>query len=124
MDPQEWLRRARSNLIRAKNRIPGACLEDLCKGAQQAAEKAIKAVYIHRGLAFRYTHDLADLVVELRHAGSTAPKYLDRAKQLTRFAIETRYPGLSGPITERNYYSAVRIAETVLHWAERQLARP
>lgn len=29
-DPNEWLRRARSNLARAKIRIPEACLEDLC----------------------------------------------------------------------------------------------
>ncbi len=43
-DPREWLNRARSNLVRAKNRIPGAYLEDLCFDAQQAAEKAIKGV--------------------------------------------------------------------------------
>jgi hypothetical protein len=47
-DPNEWLRRARSNLARAKNRIPEACLEDLCFDAQQAAEKAIKAVSFTR----------------------------------------------------------------------------
>ncbi len=29
-DPREWLNRAKSNLIRAKNQIPGAYLEDLC----------------------------------------------------------------------------------------------
>jgi len=47
-DPNEWLRRARSNLARAKNRIAEACLEDLCFDSQQAAEKAIKAILIHR----------------------------------------------------------------------------
>ena len=40
-DPSEWVSRAKSNLIRAKNRIPGVYLEDLCFDAQQAAEKAI-----------------------------------------------------------------------------------
>ena len=43
-DPREWLNRARSNLAMAKNRVEGAYLEDLCFEAQQAAEKAIKAV--------------------------------------------------------------------------------
>jgi len=38
-DPSEWVSRAKSNLIRAKNRIPGVYLEDLCFDAQQAAEK-------------------------------------------------------------------------------------
>ncbi len=42
-DPREWLNRAKSNLALAKNRVPGAYLEDLCFEAQQAAEKAIKA---------------------------------------------------------------------------------
>jgi HEPN domain-containing protein len=56
-DPNEWLPRARSNLAHAKSRTPEVCLEDLCFDAQQAAEKAIKAVYICRSLVFRYTHD-------------------------------------------------------------------
>jgi HEPN domain-containing protein len=43
-DPREWLNRARSNLSRAQSRIPGVYLEDLCFDAQQAAEKAIKAL--------------------------------------------------------------------------------
>src|SRR6266702_1719074 len=43
-DPREWLNRARSNLARARAKIPDAYLEDLCFDAQQAAEKAIKAV--------------------------------------------------------------------------------
>ena len=38
-DPREWLNRARSNLAMARNRVPGAYLEDLCFQAQQAAEK-------------------------------------------------------------------------------------
>jgi HEPN domain-containing protein len=45
-DPREWMNRARSNLVRARSRIPGAYLEDMCFDAQQAAEKVIKAVMI------------------------------------------------------------------------------
>jgi HEPN domain-containing protein len=123
-DPKEWLRRARSNLARAKNRIPEACLEDLCFDSQQAAEKAIKAVFIHHGLAFPFTHDLAHLLTKLRCAGLKIPRYLDQAKRLSRYAVETRYPGLSGPVTDKQYRGTVRIAETVLRWAERRIARP
>ena len=57
-DPREWMNRARSNLLRARNRIPDAYLEDLCFDAQQAAEKAIKAVMIARAIDFSYVHDL------------------------------------------------------------------
>ena len=48
-DPREWLNRARSNLAKARSthRTPEIYLEDLCFDAQQAAEKAIKAILIH-----------------------------------------------------------------------------
>ena len=45
-DPREWLNRARSNLTKAKAKSPEVYLEDLCFDAQQAAEKAIKAVLL------------------------------------------------------------------------------
>jgi len=47
----DWLRRARGNLARAKQPRPeDVAWEDLCFDAQQAAEKAIKAVYVRRGV--------------------------------------------------------------------------
>jgi len=70
-DPREWLNRARSNLVRARNTIQGVYLEDLCFDAQQCVEKAIKAVFIHRGLSFPYTHDLTK---RLARNEQTAPK--------------------------------------------------
>src|SRR5229473_314300 len=121
-DPNEWLRRARSNLARAKIRIPEACLEDLCFDAQQAAEKAIKAVFVQRRLAFPFTHDLVHLLTNLRRAGLKIPKYLNRAKGLTPYAVEIRYPGTSGPVSEREYRGALRVAEAVFGWARRQVA--
>ena len=45
-DPREWLNRARSNLARARQRIPGTYLEDACFDAQQAAEKAVKGLLL------------------------------------------------------------------------------
>lgn len=49
-DPREWLNRARSSLAHARAAPTEVYLEDLCFDAQQAAEKAIKAVMIHRGV--------------------------------------------------------------------------
>ncbi|MGB9825381.1 MAG: HEPN domain-containing protein [Desulfofundulus sp.] len=47
-DSRLWLRRARSNLERARlGRVSeGILYEDLCFDAQQAAEKALKAVLV------------------------------------------------------------------------------
>jgi len=49
-DPREWLNRARSSLIQAQALQPGISFEDLCFNAQQAAEKAIKALLIRRSV--------------------------------------------------------------------------
>ncbi len=64
---EDWLARAEGDLALARTPLPeGAFYEDLCFHAQQAAEKAIKAVYQHYGKRFRYTHDL-DLRIGFAH---------------------------------------------------------
>jgi HEPN domain-containing protein len=61
-DPKEWLARSRSNLLQARTRQEGVYLEDLPFQAQQAAEKAVKAVLIHLGVEYPYRHDLGALL--------------------------------------------------------------
>jgi HEPN domain-containing protein len=120
-DPREWLNRAKSNLAGAGQLAPDRYLEDLCFDAEQAAEKAIKAVFIHRGLRFPYVHELTRLLQLLEQGGVKVPKYVWRADALTPFAVEARYPGQAPPVTQRQYRSALRIAESVVHWAERKI---
>jgi HEPN domain-containing protein len=117
-DPREWLNRARSNLIRAKAEAPGVYLEDLCFDAQQATEKALKVLLIHRGVTFPYVHDLAELITLLQQAGEAIPEAVKEAARLTRFAVVTRYPGVSEPVTREEYQGAVAIAERVVRWVE------
>ena len=54
-DPRAWLRYARSDLALARSEAPEIYLEHLCFHAQQAVEKALKAVLIERGVRFPYT---------------------------------------------------------------------
>ena len=98
--------------------------EDLCYEAQQAAEKAVKAVFIRRGVRFPYIHDLDQLLQLLERNGLKIPKYVKDSHELTRFALQTRYPASSGPVTRRQYRRALRIAESVVRWAERQVGKP
>src|SRR5271155_358468 len=100
-DPLEWLNRARSNLAHARAMDPEVRLEDLCFDAQQAAEKAIKAVFIGRGEPFPYIHDLEDLLKRLKRNGVKIPKYVMAADELTPYAAFTRYPVAEEPITAR-----------------------
>ena len=120
-DPREWLNRARSNLIRAKNRIPGAYLEDLCFDAQQAAEKAIKGVMITCDIAFPYVHNLDQLLTVLESNGQQVPEKIRQAEKLTPYATVARYPGMEQPVSEQHYLEAVEIAEAVVRWAEKRI---
>ncbi len=120
-DPREWLNHAKSNFALAQSTNPDVWFEDLCFNAQQAAEKAIKAVFIYRGERFPFIHDLEELLGILERNGLRIPKYVRQATELSRFAVATRYPSLASPITKRAYLRAVSIVAAVLRWAERQM---
>ena len=117
-DPREWLRRARSDLAVARVNVPDADPESLCFLAQQAAEKAIKALLIMRDVEFPFVHNLAELLDLLEAAGETIPQDVRRAGELTRYAVETRYADQVPRPTEQDLAEAVSIAEAVVRWAE------
>lgn len=118
-DPREWLNRACSDLAIARRRVKDVYLEDLCFHAQQAAEKAIKAVLIQWNVEFPYVHDLARLLELVAQVGVTVSTDVRKAETLTRFAVVSRYPGIGRPPSDRDYQKALRIAQTVVGWAER-----
>jgi len=61
--PEDWLRHARSDLSLAGMRKTKALLyAHLCFHAQQAAEKALKAVLVHHGITAPRSHDMAYLM--------------------------------------------------------------
>jgi HEPN domain-containing protein len=121
-DPREWLNRARSNLARAKAKRKGVYLEDLCFDAQQAAEKAIKALLIQLDVNFPYVHDLAELLTLVEKAGQAVPEPIKRVAELSRFAVFTRYPGIGPSIKEKEYRETVEIAVRVVKWAENTIS--
>jgi HEPN domain-containing protein len=119
-DAGEWLRRARSNFARAAAdpAHPDILLEGLCFDAQQAAEKAIKAVLVHRRIRFPKTHAIADLLSLAAENGVQIPPDVLVATDLTTHAVETRYPGVSESVTREEWIEAVAIANRVLRWAQ------
>lgn len=121
--PHEWLRRARSNLARARadRNLPDVLYEDLCFDTQQAAEKAIKALLVHRQVRFPKTHDLLDLLTLLDQSGLPIPPEIRETDALTHYAVETRYPGLAEEVTADEHAQAVELAERVLRWVEAQV---
>ena len=120
---REWLLRAKSNLARAKQSKPvDALWEDVCFDAQQAAEKAVKAVLLWRDVTFPYVHDIEALLTALQRAGHEVSEEMWDADDLSRYAVETRYPGAAPPVSEADYRHAVILAERVVRWAEQIIA--
>jgi len=103
---------------RADARLEGVYLEDLCFDAQQAAEKAVKALLIKREVEFPYVHDLAYLLTLLAEGGEDIPEQVREAEALTPYAVVARYPGVVEPVTAERYQGVVEMAEAVVRWVE------
>jgi HEPN domain-containing protein len=122
-DPREWLNRARSNLAKAHitRASDDVYPEDVCFEAQQAAEKAIKAVLLSRQVDFPRVHDIATLLTLVSECGIALPDEIAAATELTDYAVATRYPGLEGDVSNEDCDDAIACAEAVLQWAERMI---
>ena len=118
-----WLQRARSDLQlgRAALRTKGVMPEDACFHAQQCAEKALKALLLHREIAFPKTHTIEVLLDLLKTKGISIPNGVDEAFELSEFAVQTRYPGEWEPVAKPEARRAIEQAGLVLAWVEAQL---
>ncbi|MFQ6036180.1 MAG: HEPN domain-containing protein [Sedimentisphaerales bacterium] len=90
--------------------------EGLCFHAQQAAEKALKAVLIAKGVAPPKTHNIRTLL-DLLPQDIIPPPEVEDAASLTDYDVISRYPGDFEPVDEEEYKQAVRLAETIVFWA-------
>lgn len=119
---KQWMQRARSNLERAElAKTPNSFLEDQCFDAQQAAEKALKAICILRGARFPYTHDLGKLIDVLELDGLDIPQAVKDGQALTDYAVNTRYPSWGPPVTEDELKTALSLAKVIFEWSQSQL---
>lgn len=118
--PADWLAHAGSDLKLARLGMGQDVLpEQVCFHAQQAVEKALKAVLLFRRIDFPFTHDLEELIATFERAGVELPPDLREAGMLTPYAVESRYPGYWGDISETDVSAALSLAETAITWAER-----
>ena len=116
-----WLRRAESNLrIARAGREEGVFLEDLCFEAQQAAEKALKALLIYLGGKYPRVHTFTVLLARLEQY-VVVPEAIRDAVELSDYAVQMRYPGDYFPVSEEEYERALKLAERVLCWARAQV---
>jgi len=123
--PDNWLLRAKSNLIRARN-LPdeaGFFLEDACFDAQQLVEKSLKAVLVHLDVHFPLTHNIGRLLSLVRQHVDEIPEWILKAAKLTDYAVEARYPPSLESVTQEECQEALKIAEDLHAWASKIIGR-
>lgn len=125
---QDWFRQAVRDLEQAEDARQADRHEWACFAAQQAAEKAIKALHLHLGQE-AWGHVVARLLRELPEEVPVPTELIEQAQVLDNFYIPTRYPNSHpegapfehyGPIQSEE---AIRYARAILEFARVQMAQ-
>lgn len=87
----DWMAQAVSDLDHARYSLQGRYYDWACFSAQQAAEKATKAVLQRMGLD-AWGHSVADLLDAIAASHAVADGLHDAAAELDKAYIPTRYP--------------------------------
>src|ERR1051325_10232590 len=108
---REWVRKAESDYRVALKLAKGSepFHDEICFHCQQSVEKYLKALLQELGVVVPRTHVLRDLVDSLLPHHAEVRSVRRGAAFLTRFAVQTRYPGES---------ASKRQTEAALRWAK------
>ena len=119
---RNWFRQAQSDLEAADDSGKAGHYEWACCQSQQAAEKGLKALYIHRKRSAIVTHNMITLAQSLR-----APaEVVEAARELNADYVAARYPDAANGVPAELYSRGIaerhfRSARKVLQWAKRLL---
>lgn len=112
------LRKAGEDLAAVRALVHNESIADDVIGfhAQQAVEKAMKAVLVVHGAAFRRAHDLGYLLEVAKDGNVDVPDYVVAAEWLTPWAAEFRYdePEIAG----FDRAESLRSAERAIEWSQ------
>lgn len=112
------LRKAREDADAVRKLFEDSEIADSVVGfhAQQAVEKALKAVLAVLGDAFPWTHDLRHLMERLDAVGASLPTPLYDIRELGPWAVEFRYgETIDDPLDRKHAYG---LLSEVIAWSE------
>lgn len=124
-DVQEWLEYAWTDYDVAvflfENRHPQP-LEIICYHCQQAAEKAIKALYIALNIpgGVPRKHDLAFLLNQMQGKVAVSKELRQHADSLSVYGIAARYPA-EIPVDEGRTKLAISAAKYIWEWVKENI---
>ena len=125
---EDWISQARRDLENAEYEIKGGFYEWSCFMSQQAAEKAVKAVFQKLG-GEAFGHSVAGLLEKLPEEMRPSEVLIDKAKELDKAYIPTRYPNAhpEGPpfraYTKKEARRLLEYAREILEYCESLLSR-
>lgn len=115
-----WFRKAESDLKNIENNLAAADIpvDTVCFHAQQAIEKYFKGALVWFDRDFGKTHDLVQLLGEIRPLIPELSDLEEALEQITGYAVEVRYPDsfYVPPLEEgkKAYDTAKKVKEAVL----------
>jgi len=123
---RDWLKQAKRDLKHAEHALEDEDYEWACFAAQQAAEKAIKALYQSIGAEAR-GHSVYGLLERLPTSYHPPLKLKVAAKELDKHYIPSRYPNSYAEGAPFEYYSeaeakkAIEHAREIIHFCENNM---
>ena len=113
-----WIKKAESDLRKAKILFKAAEYDGTVFYSQQTAEKALKAVHINMGLGLIKTHELGSLSRKVK-----APKNIqEKGILLNPYESFSRYPDRNDEIFDKkNSIDALKYSQEVLLWCKQRL---
>lgn len=122
----DWFRQAEADLRHARNALDDGDYEWSCFAAQQAAEKALKAVFQKMGMD-AWGHTLTTLIGNLPADAAAPEKLVNYARMLDKHYIPTRYPNGFDSGAPTDFYtaeeakSAIKHAEAIIEFCRNQI---
>jgi len=125
-DAELWLRQAERDLIKAENDLKTGDWDSAAFWSQQCAEKALKALLLNAGKAYR-GHELLELARVIKEEiGVDVSPIEEDLRELTIHYVISRYPNAANAVPyelydEKKARELVERARRVLEWARRNL---
>ncbi len=121
---RDWLAQAERDWEHAKKDVADGYFEHACFESQQAAEKAVKAVF-QKSHMEAWGRRVSKLLLELRNSAiPPAEELIDDARLIDQYYIPTRYPNGFESGAPMDYYTkeqagdAVERAERIIEWCQ------
>ena len=109
---KDWLKQAKRDLNHAVHSSKDKDFEWSCFSAQQAAEKAVKAVFLYLH-GEGWGHSVYGLLKALSGKVKVSQKVLEAAKLLDKHYIPTRYPNGFDSGIPADYYTKKEAQEAI-----------